>query len=193
MLPYRFTGKELDRETGLYYYGARYLNPKSSRWVSGDPAGWELINPNREGFSFVESQNWYSYTSNNPVKYVDPTGMEGEDSNEEEVGWFLFENAVSQINEHIDNITDKDKKYVDKALESWKINFTFWEKNKDKLIEEHNKMVDESEKITETPWKPENLPSPDEQTPPTLGGKILKGIGKLLEIFGSDGPPPMSE
>nr|WP_225969259.1 RHS repeat-associated core domain-containing protein [Treponema pedis] len=37
-LPFRFTGKELDEETGLYYYGARYLDPKYSRWLSGDPA-----------------------------------------------------------------------------------------------------------------------------------------------------------
>jgi RHS repeat-associated protein len=37
-IPYRFTGKELDKETGLYYYGARYLDPRASRWISGDPA-----------------------------------------------------------------------------------------------------------------------------------------------------------
>jgi RHS repeat-associated protein len=37
-MPFRFTGKELDEETGLYYYGARYLDPKTSRWISGDPA-----------------------------------------------------------------------------------------------------------------------------------------------------------
>jgi hypothetical protein len=42
--------------------------------LSSDPAGAELMNPNRKGFSLIESQNWYSYTSNNPVKYVDPNG-----------------------------------------------------------------------------------------------------------------------
>ena len=82
-IPFRFTGKEWDAETGLYYYGARYLDPKTSRWVSGDPAGYELMNPMdtkgkpRQGYSIVEATNWYSYVSNNPVKYVDPTGMEG--------------------------------------------------------------------------------------------------------------------
>jgi len=30
-------------ETGLYYYGARYLDPKTSRWLSGDPAMGEYI------------------------------------------------------------------------------------------------------------------------------------------------------
>jgi RHS repeat-associated protein len=43
MLPFRFTGKELDAETGLHYYGARYLNPKTSVWISADPALGEYL------------------------------------------------------------------------------------------------------------------------------------------------------
>ena len=73
-IPYRFTSKEWDEETGLYYYGARYLEPKLSRWMSADPAGFGLVNLNRKGFSVVEALNWYSYVSNNPIKYVAPTG-----------------------------------------------------------------------------------------------------------------------
>ena len=80
-IPYRFTSKEWDEETGLYYYGARYLEPKLSRWMSADPAGFGLVNPMdgegkpREGYSVVEGLNWYSYVSNNPVKYIDPSGL----------------------------------------------------------------------------------------------------------------------
>ena len=37
-LPYKFTAKEQDEKTGLYYYGARYLDAKYSRWLSTDPA-----------------------------------------------------------------------------------------------------------------------------------------------------------
>jgi RHS repeat-associated protein len=73
-IPFRFTGKELDEETGLYYYSARYLSPKNSSWMSADPAGVQLINPNRDNFNLIEGTNWYSYVSNNPVKYTDPTG-----------------------------------------------------------------------------------------------------------------------
>jgi RHS repeat-associated protein len=87
--PYRFTGKELDPETGLYYYGARYLDPKTSRWISGDPALGEYIpvapvndeakkrNQNLPGgggvFNYV-NLHVYHYAGNNPVKYTDPDG-----------------------------------------------------------------------------------------------------------------------
>ena len=70
----------MDEETGLYYHGARYYEPKFSRWMSADPAGFALINPNRDDYSIIEATNWYAYVSNNPVNYVDPTGMNiGED------------------------------------------------------------------------------------------------------------------
>ena len=42
-LPYKFTAKEMDEETGLYYYGARYLDAKYSRWMSADPAVSDYI------------------------------------------------------------------------------------------------------------------------------------------------------
>ena len=80
-IPFRFTSKEYDEETGLYYYGARYYEPRLSRWMSADPAGFALINPMgedgkpRAGYSVIEAANWYAYVSNNPVKYVDPTGI----------------------------------------------------------------------------------------------------------------------
>jgi len=86
-IPFRFTSKELDEETGLYYHGARYYEPTISRWMSADPAGWELINPMerddeggwkpKAGYSIIEAVNWYAYVSHNPVKYVDPTGEIG--------------------------------------------------------------------------------------------------------------------
>ena len=81
-IPFRFTSKEYDEETGLYYHGARYYEPRLSRWMSADPAGFALINPMdedgkpRAGYSVIEATNWYSYVSNNPVLYVDPTGEE---------------------------------------------------------------------------------------------------------------------
>jgi RHS repeat-associated protein len=85
----KFTGKELDPETGLYYFGARYLDPKTSRWLSGDPAVGEYFpvapvndearkrNGNLPGmggvFNYV-NLHVYHYAGNNPVKLVDPDG-----------------------------------------------------------------------------------------------------------------------
>ena len=90
-LPFRFTGKELDEETGLYYYGARYLDPKYSRWLSGDPALNDYIpkapiddeakkhNENLPGMGGIYNTinlHVYHYAGNNPVKYVDPDGRD---------------------------------------------------------------------------------------------------------------------
>ena len=63
--PYLFNGKELDEETGLYYYGARYYDPRTSLWLSTDPM--ELKYPNI---------STYAYCANNPVKLVDLLGYE---------------------------------------------------------------------------------------------------------------------
>nr|WP_253704418.1 RHS repeat-associated core domain-containing protein [Treponema denticola] len=79
-LPFRFTGKELDEETGLYYYGARYLDPKYSRWLSGDPALGEYISKDYDGVSGgiynTTNLNVYHYGGNNPITYTDPDGRE---------------------------------------------------------------------------------------------------------------------
>jgi len=62
---YRYTGKERDEETGLYYHGARYLAPWLGRWTSADPAG------------MVDGPDLYAYVEGNPVQLSDPTGRFG--------------------------------------------------------------------------------------------------------------------
>jgi RHS repeat-associated protein len=61
--PYLFNGKELDEETGLYYYGARYYDPRTSVWQSVDPLAEKY-----------PSLSTYAYVANNPLKYIDPDG-----------------------------------------------------------------------------------------------------------------------
>ena len=60
--PYRFNSKELDPETGMHYYGARYHHPKLSVWMSVDPLAHETF----------ES---YQYTGNNSINAMDPDGL----------------------------------------------------------------------------------------------------------------------
>ena len=84
-----FQKVEMDEETGLYYYGARYLDPKYSRWLSGDPALGDYIpkasindeakkhNENLPGMGGVYNTvnlHLYHYAGNNPVKYTDSDG-----------------------------------------------------------------------------------------------------------------------
>ncbi len=61
--PYKFNAKELDEETGLYYYGARYYNPRTSVWLSVDPLA--------EDYPGIGA---YVYCLDNPVKLIDPDG-----------------------------------------------------------------------------------------------------------------------
>jgi RHS repeat-associated protein len=67
---YKFTGKERDTESGLDYFGARYYGSSMGRFMSPDPSGLtyaDITNP--------QSLNLYSYALNNPLKFIDPTGM----------------------------------------------------------------------------------------------------------------------
>src|SRR5262249_55264710 len=59
---YRYTGKERDEESGLYYHGARYYAPWIGRWISTDPVG------------IADGVCLYAYGRCNPVKFIDPTG-----------------------------------------------------------------------------------------------------------------------
>ena len=61
--PYLFNAKEFDEETGLYYYGARYYEPRLGLWISCDPE--------EENYPTFNS---YCYTANNPIRYIDTDG-----------------------------------------------------------------------------------------------------------------------
>jgi len=83
--PYKYNGKELDEATGLYYYGARYYDPKTRIWLSVDPLA--VYNPVMEtefygdgqhngGVFYSGNLNPYIYCYQNPILYVDPNGKQ---------------------------------------------------------------------------------------------------------------------
>ena len=63
-LPYKFNGKQFDEETGLYYYGARCMNPKTSLWYGVDPLAEKYV-----------SISPYSYCKSSPMNYIDEKGL----------------------------------------------------------------------------------------------------------------------
>jgi RHS repeat-associated protein len=72
----RYIGKEKDVETGLLYFGARYLKAPHGRFTSSDPVGLVgkngKINP--DILSDPQRLNRYTYGLNNPYRYIDPDG-----------------------------------------------------------------------------------------------------------------------
>ena len=71
--PFLYCGEYFDAETQTYYLRARYYNPANGRFNAEDPV--------KDGF------NWYAYCGNNPIMYVDPTGliMEGDENLPDEI------------------------------------------------------------------------------------------------------------
>ena len=61
---YAFTGREWDPETGLYYYKARYYDPKLGRFISEGPIGFD-----------GGDINLHVYVWRNPTNFVDPEGL----------------------------------------------------------------------------------------------------------------------
>jgi len=72
--PYRYTGREYDNETELYYYRARHYDPELGRFLQVDPIGY---------FGGI---NLYAYVGNNPANWIDPYGLSEKDS----TPWWLW-------------------------------------------------------------------------------------------------------
>jgi len=64
---YTFTGQFIEADIGLYYFGARWYDASLGRFISEDPIKGSMLSS--------QSQNPYVYCMNNPLRYVDPTGM----------------------------------------------------------------------------------------------------------------------
>ena len=140
---YLFNAKELDNETGLYYYGARYLDPTGAMWLSVDPV-------------FHAGTSPYAYCLGNPVKMVDPDGRNdiyinpttgnvlGEVENGETNyylmtyrNWSSIYNKVEEETKSLNlkrsetqkYINDNLKKALDESPDRIQVGFNFAEKN----------------------------------------------------------------
>ena len=107
-LPYKFNGKQFDEETGLYYYGARYMNPVTSLWYGVDPLAEKY-----------QASGSYLYCRQNPVRRVDVDGND-------EVHINGDGRIVKVINDHSVYITIVDPKGNRHSLSSYNISPYFW-------------------------------------------------------------------
>ena len=109
---YAFNAKELDEETGMYYYEARYYQPPV--FVSRDPL-----------FEKYPTISPYTYCANNPVKYVDPTGEEMGDPPYTGSGWGhnmrRFIANTFNVNSNINNVFEAG---LNSFLQSNNVNVT---------------------------------------------------------------------
>ena len=120
--------------TGVKYYGARYLDPKYSRWLSGDPALSDYIPkapvddeakkhnenlPGMGGVFNVVNLHLYHYAGNNPVKYEDPDGNETRSVSAKELSYIT--DILGTIGENINyNVTIKSSPISGSASVVWK-------------------------------------------------------------------------
>ncbi|MCQ2210778.1 MAG: RHS repeat-associated core domain-containing protein [Paludibacteraceae bacterium] len=95
--PYLFNAKELDSETGLYYYGARYLDPSEAMWLSVDPL-----------FEKYVGMSPYGYCAGNPVRLVDSTGECTKVAQNEDRTYTVIGGDLNDKDRHI-YVCSKDK------------------------------------------------------------------------------------
>jgi len=93
---FMFTGREFDKDTGLYYYRARYYNPEIGRFLQTDPIG------------YGDGMNLYRYCESNPLLWTDPSG--------EMTSWAWFgfiSDAINAIGDAAGWIVDNAGGYIE--------------------------------------------------------------------------------
>ncbi|KUG23353.1 rhs family protein [hydrocarbon metagenome] len=114
--PFTYTGREYDSETGMYFYRARYYDPKIGRFVTKDPIGFE------------GGINVYAYVENNPVNTVDPEGKQAPRITPQIPGYWSYLIKIaprvfcSLLQQKITYVEEQNKQCKDLGLEdNWEI------------------------------------------------------------------------
>lgn len=153
---HKFTGKQLDPETDLYYYGARYYDPLIARFTALDPWAGDISNP--------QTLNKYSYVLNNPVIFIDPTGMYVMESGEVEEGDTMG-SITGELNDYfgtrlsyqdiatINDVSDPNKIQIGQIIKMGAINAdgSVWQRSynaSEVTIGYWNGLNDEKQRIT---------------------------------------------
>ena len=175
-MPYLFNGKELDQETGLYYYGARYYDPKVSIFVNVDPLVEKTMQP-------------YAYVNNNPVMLIDPTGMIWEKPKEAERLSKSIKDRIEDIKQNTIKIENEIKAGKSKfLLFSHRLNEKQILSRKDKIAENNMKIKLLNQSLTDieaignaTDTYRLTSPSQNDGT-----HSVIKGEDNVINIEGSN-------
>ncbi|MBI9077885.1 MAG: RHS repeat-associated core domain-containing protein [Desulfatibacillum sp.] len=92
--PFRFSTKEYDGETGLYYFGYRFYSPATARWLTRDPKGE------------AASLNLYEFTRSNPLSYFDPLGAQDAELAAMDARWAQARAAVAASSQSSSTASD---------------------------------------------------------------------------------------
>jgi RHS repeat-associated protein len=141
---YRYTGKERDEETGLYYHGARYYAPWLGRWTACDPSG------------IADGLNLYRYVRNNSLRLIDQVGRGGEDPNDPPKGGH-DKNARPSTKEDHETADSRRKREQEKRQEKER------EQQREKQRRNPDKETDTERKQRENREKKERMKKENEE------------------------------
>jgi RHS repeat-associated protein len=114
---YRYTGREFDGETGLYYYRARYYDANVGRFIGQDPLG----------FDSGDGSNFYAYVSNSPVDRIDPLGLYGVVKSQSRIIRYKDKNGthhVPDIKQVVDARSQDPSLYIESDVTNAEIHFS---------------------------------------------------------------------
>ena len=72
--PFRFAGEYWDWSTQTYYLRARHFNPRTGRFTQADPF-WNIGNMQSSNAAILQSGNLFAFKMNNPIRFIDPSGL----------------------------------------------------------------------------------------------------------------------
>jgi RHS repeat-associated protein len=179
-LPYKFTGKELDPETGLYYFGARYYDPRVSIWVSVDNNVTNILINNKRLKEASRKLSAYSYVLNNPIIYVDPDGLD------DQFGAFTTKKFGDKYSESLDKFQKKHPETTE-TINKWTLNGTKWSKSLVDIAQDYSQFtIPDSDIDSKTSISPiVNIEGMDIDTVEISGFKIdseIESGGKNLQL-----------
>jgi RHS repeat-associated protein len=109
----RSSSKERDQETGLDYFGARYMSAAEGRFTSPDPGAYKIEDH--------QTFNRHAYVNNNPLKYIDPSGREARyviDWNKKTITFYITITLWGPDTDY-----DYVKKLKQAAENTWKVQY----------------------------------------------------------------------